>query len=167
MKIVISCLFGVLFVAYSIQGAESPQTPADAVRVLDKAFKAKDAKAAMALMLKLKKVKDKDTSGYLKDRIRRHIENAARGLSVEPVSTRIEMDCAVVIAKDIKSSGKFDYDPFYLIKHDGSWCVMPRLTQYNLPYVGMGDAQLKRFVELEKWYDVEADKLYKKKKKKS
>jgi hypothetical protein len=44
-----------------------------------------------------------------------------------------------------------DPDPAYLIKQEGAWRVLPKLTQYNRDYFELPEAVLARFRELEKW----------------
>jgi hypothetical protein len=63
-------------------------------------------------------------------------------------------DCAVVVILESPT----DPDPAYLIKQDGAWRVLPKLTQYNRDYFEFPETTLARFRELEKWFNAQVGK---------
>jgi len=63
-------------------------------------------------------------------------------------------ECAVVVILESPT----DPDPAYLIKQDGAWRVLPRLTQFNRDYFELPEAALVRFRELEKWFKAQVGK---------
>ena len=68
-------------------------------------------------------------------------------------------DCAVVIFED-GEKGKPDYDPAFLIKQDGQWKVLLKLTDWDEEEFETSEAQKKRLKELDEWFDKEKDRLY-------
>jgi hypothetical protein len=84
-------------------------------------------------------------------KLRRKIESMVKGWDQKrklPVTEhRAQGDCAVAVVLEKPT----DPDPFYLVRREAGWRILPEVTQYKRS-AGLSPKQIADFEELEKWF---------------
>lgn len=62
-------------------------------------------------------------------------------------------DVAVVLVNEHLKDGRrtFDVDPWYLVRQNGEWKLLPKPTDYDVPAYAFDPARLTEFQKLESW----------------
>lgn len=70
-------------------------------------------------------------------------------------------DTAVVVFREggTGNSKIIDLDPAYLVRHDGEWLVLFKLTKFDRPYIELDEATLTNFKKLQAWFDEQKPRL--------
>jgi hypothetical protein len=78
-------------------------------------------------------------------------------LWIFPQGSKVLGECAVVtIGDSVKPTPD---DPFYLIRRDGKWKLLPSLMHWNEDGVVLTEGEKKNFAELEKFHDANRKKI--------
>ena len=158
-QLIVRILLLVIFIAPGASGAdEEPGAPGAALTAYYQALKSGDTEAASKLTASFKSI----PAGYLEKYTAKYAEGAKAGklvIVLVPGASKVERDCAVVVFKD-GDKERPDYDPAYLLKQDGAWKVLLKLTQWDHRAFDLTADQKTRFAALEQWFDKEKDRLY-------
>ena len=121
-----------------LSGNAAPDTPEATVKAYFAALSKGDRANANKLTARFPKFGDAQVAAVTD----RYIEAHKRpGYAPLIKSGKAVEDCAVVIFES-----PTDPDPAYLIKQDGAWRVLPKLTQFNRDYFELQEVTLYDFV---------------------
>ena len=70
-------------------------------------------------------------------------------------------DTAVVVFREggPDKSRIIDLDPAYLVRHNGKWLALFKLTKFNRPYIEHDEAAILKLTKLQSWFDEQKPKL--------
>jgi hypothetical protein len=132
-------------------------TPAESTADLFAALAANDIDRAIALTAPVKGVPPEAVREYYQ----RLAEHAKKTATAQVVAHLVLEDSAVVVFREA-GPGKnkiIDLDPAYLVRRDGKWLVLFKLTKFDRQYLELGDATLTNFKKLQAWFDEQKPKL--------
>jgi len=92
-------------------------------------------------------------------------DTAAGKSEWEIVDSKSDGECAVVIINESKKQGRpaQDFDPLYFVKQNESWKVLPRLSEYKSDVWKLKEEMIKKFTDLEAWFETRKQELVAKK----
>jgi hypothetical protein len=105
----------------------------------------------------------KEVTQFLKSRIERILELPPKGWRLEVLEEKINGDCAVILANEIKKAGQteLNLDAVFLVKQGSEWKVMPCVTRWDLSKhiavekqpdsMKLDQTKVAAYRELEKW----------------
>ncbi|MEX2216376.1 MAG: hypothetical protein WD768_19850 [Phycisphaeraceae bacterium] len=82
---------------------------------------------------------------------------ALGGYDFVGIDQKIEGNCAVVIVRE-SGLNRNGYNAIYLVHRSNRWSISPDVWSYDR-FLGMDSAQLARFRELERWYQIRRGEL--------
>lgn len=92
--------------------------------------------------------------GYPPDAIREFYEHIASRPGLKTIISHLELcETAVVVFNDNPNIVQLDLDPAYLVRRDGKWLVLFKLTQFDRPCIKLTDTEKDQFQRLAKWYE--------------
>lgn len=151
-------------------------TPTEALNAFGKAAKEQKFEDAWKHTAQFEGASE-EVNNYLKSLVRKVFKLSKEGWSFEILEEKISGDCAVIILNEIKEPGQngLNIDPAFLIRQNGEWKVMPKLTQWDVSAripAGQQPASMKldekkiaAYQELEKWVDERTEALQKERRK--
>ncbi len=71
---------------------------------------------------------------------------------IYPSSVSVSGDCAVVVIGDDEEPTLNDPDPAYLLRQNGEWKVLLKLTNWKQDFIELNDDQKRAFTQLEATY---------------
>ena len=136
-------------------------SPTETLSAFKKSIDTGDLEAAWGYIVIVEGLPE-DSTAYLKDRVERFIKMSKAGWSFDIVKEKIEGKCAVVLINEKSKDGKktTDYDPAYLIKQNGEWKLMPKVSSWDMAEQIDKDS-VASFEQLKLWFDAQKNELKK------
>jgi len=132
-------------------------TAAEATADLFAALAANDVDRAAAMTAPVKGVPPEAVREYYQ-RMAEHTKKAG----TPQVAAHLQLEDAAVVVFREGGSGKgkiVDLDPAYLIRRDGKWLVLFKLTSFDRPYLELDERALANLKRLQEWFDAQKPKL--------
>jgi hypothetical protein len=133
----------------------APATAAEATADLFLAWAANDIDRAVALTAPVKDVPPEAVREYYQ----RMVELTKKNGVPQVIAHLVLGDTAVVVVNDNGPGKAFDLDPAYLVRRDGKWLVLFKLTRFDRPYFKFDDARLNNFKMLRAWYEEQEPRI--------
>jgi hypothetical protein len=132
-------------------------TAAEATANLFAALGANDVDRAVAITAPVKGVPPEAVREYYQ-RLADHTKKVG---TAQVVAHLVLANTAVVVFRE-GGPGKskiVDLDPAYLVRRDGKWFVLFKLTKFDRPFTELDEAALANFKKLQEWFDEQKPKL--------
>ena len=121
----------------------APAGPESTVKAFETAVAKRDVNGAMLCIARFPTVGEEHLKQWLTKVI-----DAEDGTRTQILGSKEVGECAVVA---VLSSPR-DPDPFYLLKQEGEWRILPRATRFDYPFFGFSASIIAEFRSLEDWY---------------
>ncbi|MDZ4818137.1 MAG: hypothetical protein SGJ20_04095 [Planctomycetota bacterium] len=140
--------------------AAAPASPTSSVEVANQFFvamQAKDVDGLVKLTAPTKGLPD----GAVKQTYEQMLSRATPVAKTETVAHLQTDIAAVVVFREHKRTAlaRIDLDPMYMVKRDGKWLVLHKLTKYGTKNQDLTEAELASFEKLGAWLKEQKPKL--------
>lgn len=135
----------------------TPATAAEATADLFAALTANDIDRAVALTAPVKGMAPEPIREYYQ----RLAEHTKKNGAAKVIAHLQLQDTAVVVFRE-GGPGKdriIDLDPAFVVRRDGKWLVLFKLTKFDRPYLELDEAALPNFKKLQAWFDERKPRL--------
>jgi hypothetical protein len=137
--------------------AATAQTGAEATADLFAALATNDIDRAVALTAPVKGMPPEAVREYYQ-RLAEHTKTTGAAQVVAHLQLQ---DTAIVAFREGgPGEGKIvDLDPAFVVRRDGKWLVLFKLTRFDRPYIELDEATLSNFKKLQVWFDEQKPKF--------
>lgn len=132
--------------------ARASLSPLDVVRLFHKTIKAGETAKARSLLAETRGGPDREQD--VADIMDFAAMISGGSWDFEVVECKEDRSCAVVVINENVKQGRpaVDFDPFYLVKQDNAWRLLPNPCIYDRDYYGFSPGRLERFERLKQWF---------------